>query len=209
VSAHAIAHLVREYGLLLVFAAVALQAVGAPVPGTTAVVAAALYAATARGLPIAGVIGAAILGALTGTTLGFLVGRRGGERLLLAVARRLRISPARVQALRRELDAHGTPWLLVARFVTGLRNIAGLMAGASGMPLRRFLAVSTLAAALWATINALEYYWFGRALIGLPTWLQVLLVVLGLLATVLTLRWLRRRSSHRVPLPDAAEGGVR
>lgn len=206
---HAITHLVREYGLVLVFVGVALQALGAPVPGTTVLVAAAVFAATAHGLPIVGVIVAGILGAVAGTTGGYVLGRLGGERLLLAIARRLRIGPDRVQALRRELVTRGAPWLLVARFVTGLRNIAGLMAGASGMPLRRFLAVSTLAAALWASINALEYYWFGRALIGLPTWLQILLVVVGLLFTFFTLRWLRRRAGHRVPLPDAAEEGVR
>ena len=48
-------HLIREYGCAIVFAFAALQAFGAPLPGTTALVAAALYAATDHGLPIAGV----------------------------------------------------------------------------------------------------------------------------------------------------------
>ena len=84
-SSHEIGHLVHQYGSLLIFAAVALQALGAPLPGTTALIAGALYAATAHGLPIAGVIAAGALGALAGTTAGFALGRWGGERMLLAV----------------------------------------------------------------------------------------------------------------------------
>jgi membrane protein DedA with SNARE-associated domain len=43
----------------LVFAVVGLQALGVPLPGTTALIAAAVYAATSHGLPIAGVIAGA------------------------------------------------------------------------------------------------------------------------------------------------------
>jgi membrane protein DedA with SNARE-associated domain len=53
-SAHEIEHLLHQYGCGLVFAVVALQAVGAPLPGTTALIAAALYAATSHGLPMPG-----------------------------------------------------------------------------------------------------------------------------------------------------------
>ena len=64
-------HLVHEYGCLLVFVAVALQALGLPVPGTTVLIAAALYAAAENGLPIVGVIAAGGIGALAGTTAAF------------------------------------------------------------------------------------------------------------------------------------------
>jgi membrane protein DedA with SNARE-associated domain len=56
VSSHEIQHLLHQYGCGLVFAVVALQALGAPLPGTTALIAAALYAATSHGLPIVGVL---------------------------------------------------------------------------------------------------------------------------------------------------------
>ena len=85
------------------FVAVALQALGLPVPGTTVLIAAALYAAAENGLPIVGVVAAGGIGALAGATAAFGIGRYGGERLLLLVGRRLRQSPDRVQRLRREL----------------------------------------------------------------------------------------------------------
>jgi membrane protein DedA with SNARE-associated domain len=198
VGSHEITQLLHEYGCVTVFTVVALQAVGCPLPGTTALVAAALYASTANGLPIGGVIAAGALGALCGTMAGFALGRRGGEPLLHAIGRRLRQSPERVQRVRRELAASGAGWLFVARFVPGLRNVSGLVAGASGMPLARFLPIRAAAALTWALVNGLEYYFFGRALASASTWLQVLLVVASIAWLVISLGVLRTPALRRL-----------
>jgi membrane protein DedA with SNARE-associated domain len=179
---------------VLVFVAVALQAVGLPVPGTTVLIAAALYAATEHGLPIAGVVAAGGIGALVGTTVAFGVGRYGGERLLLRVAGRLRQSPERVQRLRHEFAAHGMAWLFIGRFISGLRNVTGLLAGASGMTLRRFLPVSTAAALAWALVNALGYFWFGHSLVGASAWVRIGMVCAGVGWMLLSILVLRRRA---------------
>lgn len=197
-SSHAIEALVHQYGCALVFAAVALQAVGFPVPGTTALVAAALYAATSHGLPIVGVIAAGALGALAGTSVGFMLGRWGGERLLVQIGRRLRQSPERVALLRAEFAAHGGSVLFVGRFITGVRNVTGLLAGSSGMPISRFLPIAAAAATAWALINGLEYYWFGTAVAGAETWVQVVLVCAGIASMVLSVTVLRRRALQRM-----------
>jgi membrane protein DedA with SNARE-associated domain len=198
VGSHEIQHLVHEYGYPLVFLVVALQAVGLPLPGTTALIAAALYAATAHGLSIEGVIIAGALGAITGTTVAFAAGRWGGEPLLLRVGARLRQRRERVQQLRETFAVHGAAWVFIGRFVTGLRNLTGLLAGASGMPLNRFLPVSAAAALTWALLNALEYYWFGHALLGASTWLQVVMICAGLAWLVVSLSVLRRRTQRRL-----------
>lgn len=204
VGSHTISQLLHDYGCLIVFAAAALQALGPPVPGTTVLVAAALYAATTHGLPIAGVIAAGAAGALAGTTGGFALGRWGGERLLRRAERRL--GPARIRMVRRQVVEHGVPWLFMGRFITGVRNVLGLLAGAGGMSLARFLPVSAAAAAAWALISGLEYYWFGRALTAASTWVQVVLVVAGLGWMGLSLTLLRRRARARLMAaePDSA-----
>lgn len=204
-SSHEIAHLVHQYGCLLIFAAAALQALGPPVPGTTALVAGALYAATAHGLPIEGVIAAAASGALAGTTAGFVLGRWGGERLLLRIGSRLRQSPERVMRIRREFAVHGGGWLLVARFISGMRNVIGLVAGASGMALKRFLPLSAAAAIAWALVNGLGAYWFGHALAGASTWVQIAMVCAGLVWMLVSLNLLRRRLLKRVRGSSVAE----
>lgn len=207
-SSHAIAHLIHQYGLLLVFAGVGLQALGVPLPGTTVLIAAAVYAATAHGLPIAGVIAAGAIGALVGTMAGFGLGRWGGESLLLWLGVRLRQSPERVQQLRTEFAAHGVGWLLIGRFISGVRNVCGLLAGASGMPLRSFLPLSAAAATAWALVTALEYYWFGHALAGASTGAQIVLVCAGIAWMLLTVRLLRRRALRHIRhASQAAESG--
>ena len=191
-------HLLHQYGLGVVFVAVGLQALGAPLPGTTVLVAAALYAGTSHGLPIAGVIVAGFLGAVAGTTAGYALGRWRGEPALLWIARRLRQAPERVQRLRAEFAEHGTAWLFVGRFITGVRNVTGLLAGSSGMPAMRFLPISAAAALVWAVTNALEYYLFGDALAGASTWVQIVLVCAGIAWMVVSLNLLRRRALRRL-----------
>jgi membrane protein DedA with SNARE-associated domain len=107
--------------------------------------------------------------------------------------------------LRRELAIHGRAWLFFGRFVTGLRNVIGLLAGASGIPLKRFLPVTAAAAVVWAVWNGLGYYWFGRALAAASTWLQVAMVCAGLAWMLLWLYLLRRRAFQRVRGSSAAE----
>ena len=198
VSSHQIAQLLHEYGLGLVFAVTGLQALGAPLPGTTVLVAAALYAGTSHGLPIIGVIAAGALGALAGTSVGFALGRWRGERLLVSLTRRLRRGATRVQQLRDELAARGSLWLFAGRFITGARNVTGLLAGSSGMRFSRFLAVSAAASLVWALVNALEYYWFGHALAAAGTWLQIVLICAGVAWMVVSLHLLRRRALRRL-----------
>ena len=146
VSSHEIAHLIHEYGLIVVFVAAGLQAIGLPIPGGTALVIGGVDASTKHGLPVLGVIVAGALGALTGTTIGFAIGRWRGDRVLLRVGKLFRQKPERVEELRKRFQDHAVAPLFIARFITGLRNVAGLVAGAAGVPLPRFLLISSAAA---------------------------------------------------------------
>jgi membrane protein DedA with SNARE-associated domain len=212
VSSHEITQLIHEFGLIAVFLAAGLQAMGFPVPGGTALVIAGIDASTKNGLPLAGVIVAGALGAIFGGTAGFAVGRWRGEAVLLRIARLLRQPPQRVQELRGQFQRNPTMPLFIARFVTGLRNVAGLAAGASAVPLARFLIVSVVAAFAWSALIALEYYFAGHAILGAPTWLQIVLIVVGVVATIASLRFLRpglrardRRRTGAATIPNRTE----
>jgi membrane protein DedA with SNARE-associated domain len=210
VSSHEITHLIHEYGLIVVFLAAGLQAVGFPVPGGTALVAAGIDASTKHGLPVVWVIVAGALGALAGTVAGFAIGRWRGDRTLVRLGKLFRQKPERVEELRSWFQSHGVAPVFIARFITGLRNIAGLVAGATGMPFPRFLAVSTVACALWSTIITLEYYFAGHVILGAPTWLQITLIIVGIVATIASFKLLKPglpRSPKTPPKPaDAADG---
>jgi membrane protein DedA with SNARE-associated domain len=190
VSSHEITQLIHEVGLIAVFLAAGLQAMGFPVPGGTALVIAGIDASTKHGLPLAGVIAAGALGALLGGTAGFAAGRWRGEPVLLRVGRVFRQRPERVQELRGQFERHSVAALFIARFITGLRNVAGLLAGASGVGLGRFLWVSAVAAVAWSALITLEYYFVGHAILAAPTWLQIAAIIVGVLATIASFRFL-------------------
>ena len=190
-SSHEITHLIHEYGLIVVFLAAGLQAVCFPIPGGTALVAAGIDASTKHGLPVVWVIVVGALGALVGSTIGFGIGRWRGDRALVRLGKLFRQKPERVERLRRWVDEHGVAALFIARFITGARNVAGLVAGATGIPFPRFFLVTAAACTAWSSIITLEYYFAGHAILGAPTWLQITLIVVGILATILTFRFFR------------------
>lgn len=191
VSSHEITHLIHGYGLIVVFLAAGLQAVGFPVPGGTALVVAGTDASMKHGLPLGWVIVVGAVGALIGTTAGFALGRWRGEPILMRLGRLFRRRPEQVQALRERFQAHAVAPVFIARFITGARNVAGLAAGASGMPLARFFLVSAAAATAWSSLITLEYYFAGRAILGAPTWLQIVLIIVAIIATIVSFRLLR------------------
>jgi membrane protein DedA with SNARE-associated domain len=189
-SSHEITHLIHEYGLIVIFLAAGLQSIGFPIPGGTALVAGGIDASTKHGLPLVGVIVVGALGALVGTTIGYALGSWRGDRVLLRLGKLVRQKPERVQQLREWFQNHAVAPLFIARFITGLRNVAGLVAGSSGVRLSRFLVISGLAALAWSALITLEYYFVGRTILGAPTWLQIVLVIVGIVGTIFSLRYL-------------------
>ena len=84
--------------------------------------------------------------------------------------------------------------------------MVGLLAGASGIALPRFLIASAIAATAWSAIVTLEYYFAGHAILGAPTWIQIMLIVVGVIATVVSFRLLQPSVSARAKGPaDAAD----
>jgi membrane protein DedA with SNARE-associated domain len=185
-----------------VFAIVAAQSAGVPVPGTTALAAAAIYAGSTHRLAIEGVIVAAALGAVLGGCAGFAAGLWGGGPVLRRYAERLRLTPGRLEAGRRLLAQHGGKVILVGRFITGLRTWAGMLAGAGGMPVRRFLIFNLIGGVLWAVLNGLSYYYLGHALSTASTPVDVGLAILGLAWIGGSFAYLRRRAA---PLAEPSQ----
>jgi membrane protein DedA with SNARE-associated domain len=196
VSSHQVHQLLHHYGLITVFLAAGGQALCLPIPGSTFVIAAAVYAAANHGLPITGVLIAAALGIEAGSLGGFVIGRWRGEWLLLKLGGRLRQSPERIHRLRRTLDRHAVIALIGARWFTGTRNLAAIASGASAMSVGRFAVITLIAALLWSIITSLEFYFFGSLFLGAPTWLKVLIVLAGILGTGLTLALVHRRAGR-------------
>jgi membrane protein DedA with SNARE-associated domain len=149
----------QHWGYGVIFAAMLLENAGLPLPGETVTLLGG-YAAGSGQLHLVGVIGAAAGGAILGDNLGYWVGRRAGWPFLLRVGGLLRQSPEQMERLRESFLRHAGTSVLLGRFVAVLRVIAGPMAGAVGMPYRRFLLCNAVGACLWA-ITMVSLAWLG------------------------------------------------
>ncbi|WP_051813845.1 DedA family protein [Kitasatospora sp. MBT63] len=207
-----LAPLLDDYGYPAVGLLVFLDNCAVPVPGQTILVLAAVYAGTGR-LSIAAVAVIAVLAAVAGDCLGYLIGRRGGPAFVGRWGRYLRLTPARMARAEHFFERRGSQVVLVARFVDGLRQANGIVAGAARMPWHRFLAANVAGAVLWVGVWAGAGYLAGdniAALYDRAVRYQVyLLAALGLLVLALPVRWLLRRgragSGARSRRPGAAQ----
>jgi membrane protein DedA with SNARE-associated domain len=160
---HGLAHLqpyIAAYGALALFAIVYLESLGAPLPGESALAAAAALAAKGD-LPVAQVLLAAFAGAVLGDSTGYLIGRLGGRPVLMRFGPHVGLTPERYDRFSKLMRRHGAWVVMTARFVVILRQLNGLIAGSMAMPWPVFLAANAVGAALWSGAWVLGVYLFG------------------------------------------------
>jgi len=158
-DADTLAAWLHRWGYGVIFVGMLLENAGLPLPGETVTLLGG-YAAGSGQMQVLGVIGAAASGAILGDNIGYWVGRRAGWPLMLRVGGLLRQSPEQMERLRERFLRHAGTSVLLGRFVAVLRVIAGPMAGAVGMPYRRFLVFNAAGACLWA-ITMVSLAWLG------------------------------------------------
>ncbi|MHB8234180.1 MAG: DedA family protein [Solirubrobacteraceae bacterium] len=149
-----------SYGYLAVAGFVALEDFGVPVPGETILILGSVYAGTGR-LSLALVLLLGFLAAVAGDNLGFAIGHFGGRPLAERYGRYVLLTPARLDRATAIFERHGGKIIVVARFVEGLRQANGIIAGIAGVAWRRFLAFNALGAALWVATWASVGYFSG------------------------------------------------
>ena len=140
--------LLEHYGYLAVGGFVLLEDFGVPVPGEILLISAAIFAGAGQ-LNIALVIAVAVLGAVIGDNIGYAVGRLGGRPLAERWGRFVFLTPVRLDRAETFFNTHGGKVVTVARFIEGLRQVNGLLAGIAGMGWLKFLGFNALGAVLW------------------------------------------------------------
>lgn len=188
---------IAAYGAVALFACTALEALGAPVPGESAIIFASAAAAEGK-LDIRAVALAAFAGAVLGDNIGYLIGRKVGRPVILRFGKRAGIGAAQLDRAEAVARKHGALMVVFARFVVLLRQLNGIVAGTTGMHWATFVAANALGAALWVGLWTTLAYRFGREAheflpflwrhIHLVAAILVPLVILGLV-----LLWLRMR----------------
>ncbi|WP_186321874.1 DedA family protein [Curtobacterium pusillum] len=122
-----------------------------PVPSESALVAVAAIAATSGQPVLAGVLVVAALGAIAGDSIAYWIGRRIGLARL-ARSKRPRIAAAFAFA-ERQMQRRSASLILIGRYIPVGRVAVNTTAGATRLPYRRFLAISSLAGLAWSATS--------------------------------------------------------
>jgi membrane protein DedA with SNARE-associated domain len=139
-----------HYGYLAIAGFLVVEDFGVPVPGETILILGAVYAGTGR-LNVFVVATLGILAAAFGDNIGFVLGRVGGRPLIERYGRYLLLTPARIATAMGFFTRHGGRIIILARFIPGLRQANGIVAGTSEMHWKHFAAFNVIGATLWVT----------------------------------------------------------
>ena len=102
--------------------------------------------------------------ALAGDLTSFFLGRRLGREFLVCHGPKIGMSHQRLEHVERFFAAHGGKTIFIGRFVGLIRPVSPFIAGASKMPARRFIPLTTLAAGIWAAAFSVLGYVFWQSL---------------------------------------------
>jgi membrane protein DedA with SNARE-associated domain len=149
--------LLSKYGVFVIMAAIAVEGFGIPAPGQTLLMAGAVLAARGS-INIQLLLLTAWLAAVVGGAIGYVIGRMGGSKLL----RRLPVSARRLDLVERSCRRYGSLFIIVSRFIDGLRQVVNILVGSLEMPALQFMIMNGVGALLWVLVWGLSTYYLDQ-----------------------------------------------
>ncbi len=179
--------------------------VGFFLPGDSLLVTAGVFAATGH-LSLEWLLALVTLCAIVGDQIGYWIGRFAGQ----ALYRRedsLFFRRSRLQRAHNFYEKYGGKTVILARFVPIVRTFCPPVAGAAGMPYRRYLAYDILGGLLWVNSLVLGGYFLGRSVPNINQhihWVIAVVVFLSILPGIIGVWRARRRpadppTAHQAP----------
>jgi membrane protein DedA with SNARE-associated domain len=179
----------------LVFAEASIL-IGFVFPGETAVILGGVAASRGH-VNIVTLIVLVVVCGIAGDSVGYLVGRRWGRRII--ATRLLRSRRHLIDAVLTQLRRRGATAVVLARFTAFLRAIVPGLAGMSEMPYRVFLPANAGGGIIWGTGFCLLGYAVGHAYTRVEHVSSIASdVLLGLVAVVIVALIIRRRRRERL-----------
>jgi membrane protein DedA with SNARE-associated domain len=192
-----------HHGYAALMVLVGVEGFGIPFPGQTMLIAAGIYASAGQ-LDLVAVLLLGLVAAIVGDNIGYAIGRCAGRRLVLRFGRYVFLTEERVKSTERFFARRGTLLVPVARFVDGLRQATGMVAGMAQMSWLRFLTYNGLGSIAWVGVWVFVGYLAGDHIGAIYAQIEryeeyVLAAVVAIVAAVLV-RWaLKRRSRSEAP----------
>ena len=198
------APLITTYGYWLIFFVIALESAGVPFPGEAMLITAAIYAGHTHQLNIWLIIGVAALAGIAGSVCGYWIGGKAGVPLLQRYGRYVGLDESRLRLGQYIFRRHGGKIVFFGRFISVLRALASILAGANGFDLRRFLIFTTAGSIVWAAVFGSGAFFFGRVIHRVAGPFGIATLILGAAALVSAWMFLRRHEAELQAQADAA-----
>ncbi len=195
-------HLIEHWGYSAIFATVILGNVGLPLPEESILILAG-YLIWARKLRLYSVLILGVLAAIIGDNLGYWFGRRYGQVAIQRYGHRISITQAKLEKAKQFVMRFGFYGVFIARFLPGLRFMAGPLAGSVELPFLRFFMANLFGALVYVPLCVATGYLLGASLGDAVKEIEILigrvehlaLVLMGFAAIVIII-W-RRHSSRK------------
>jgi membrane protein DedA with SNARE-associated domain len=201
---------IDNYGYWAIALLLLLENIGVPVvPGELALIASAVFAGTGRaGLNVVAVGVVAVACCFTGAEIGYCIGRFGGRALALRYGKYVLVREHHLDRAESAVASYGGAFVIIARFIIGLRELNGIIAGVTGLRWQRFAFYNAIGAAGWVAVWVSLGYLAGDHIGAIYSdasrySLYVLIALVVLLAAYIALRLWRRakRADHRAGEP--------
>lgn len=190
--------IVKSGGPLLVCTIVFIETglfVGFFLPGDSLLVTAGVLAGAGQ-IDIAWLLAPAILCAIAGDQLGYLIGRKAGASLYRRDDSRF-FKKKHLQRAHEFYEKHGAKAIVIARFIPIIRTFCPPIAGASQMRYSRYLPFDIFGGCLWVCSMILGGYTLGKKIPNIQYrlhWVIAAVIVLSLIpAGIEALKELRKR----------------
>ncbi|MBI2456060.1 MAG: DedA family protein [candidate division NC10 bacterium] len=144
-------HLIGHWGYLAIFVLVILGNMGIPLPEETILILAG-YLVWQGDLRLPLVLAVGIFSAVAGDNIGYWIGREYGQGTIERYGHWVVGNPDRLTSMRGFVTRYGSLGVFAARFLPGLRFLAGPLAGATGLRPLAFFPANVLGAALYVPL---------------------------------------------------------
>jgi membrane protein DedA with SNARE-associated domain len=195
-----VAHHFRDWGYWTVPAVLLLENAGVPVPGETVLLYASFLAYDEGTLRLPYLILLGVAACTIGDNIGYFVGYGGGRPLLERYQHLFRIRDRTIRRGERLFERYGHVAIFFARFIFGMRIIAGPLAGVLRMPWRQFVIFNFLGATAWVTTISLLGYFFGSqwdTLVHVVGRVNLVIAIVALIILVFLLNRYRERLADK------------
>lgn len=162
-----VAAMAPTWGLVLVFAFMAVESSFVPFPSEVVMIPAGFLAARGElGLPGAAALSAAIAVGIAGSLLGayvnYFLALKVGKPFLLKYGRWFFVKSAPLERACEIFNRYGAETTFVCRLVPVVRQLISIPAGIARMPLWSFTLFTGLGAGIWTAVLAFVGWWLGR-----------------------------------------------